>query len=282
VFVHHALLERAVQRAERIEELVAELLPALCRRLPESRRDDPEQVLRLLLVLPLLDLLAALMFVDRFQREVDVALVLVDLQDFADDLLALAHVVPDVLDPAAADLGDVDEAFLVLVFVERDERAEVLDVGHGTDDEFAFVGPVVPAPGGLRLRHYSRTPRISPRIAAFPPVGFATVAPQTWHKTVLAARSKTTCSLPQSSHLTRRHRLDLQLAMRVAERTVTANTLGHLHGEATEHRYRGELVFMGSWVRTRRISASQMIADSSPQNSKPPRGLFPSARNLDA
>src|SRR5438309_11543648 len=42
--------------------------------------------------------------------------------------------------------------------------------------------------------------------------------------------------------------LDLQLAMRVAERTVTANTLGHLHGGATERRYRGELVFMGSWV----------------------------------
>src|SRR5438445_590207 len=207
VFVHHARLECAVQRAERIEELVAELVPALRRRLPEARRDDPEQVLRLLLVLPLLDLLAALMFVDRFQREVDVALVLVDLQDFADDLLALAHVVADVLDPAAADLGDMDEAFLALVFVERDEGPEVLDVGHGTDDELALVGPVVPAPGGLRLRHYSRTPRISPRIAAFPPVGFATVAPQTWHKTVLAARSKTTCSLPQSSHLTRRNRL---------------------------------------------------------------------------
>src|SRR5437867_9078063 len=46
--------------------------------------------------------------------------------------------------------------------------------------------------------------------------------------------------------------LDLQLAMRVAERTVTANTLGHLHGEATERRYRGELVFMGSWVCARK------------------------------
>src|SRR5207245_828071 len=142
--------------------------------------------------------------VDVLPRDLDERL---DPGVLEDELLALADVVADVLDPAAADLGDMDEAFLALVLVERDEGPEVLDVGHGTDDELALVGPVVPAPGGLRLRHYSRTPRISPRIAAFPPVGFATVAPQTWHKTVLAARSKTTCSLPQSSHLTRRNRL---------------------------------------------------------------------------
>src|SRR5438309_1902260 len=116
-------------------------------------------------------------------------------------------VVPDVLDPARADLGDVDEAFLVLVLVQGDEGPEVLHVRHGADDEFALVGPLVRLPGRLRLGHYSRTPRISPRTAAFPPVGFATVAPQTWHNTVLAARSKTICSLPQSSHLTRRNRL---------------------------------------------------------------------------
>src|SRR2546426_8834524 len=74
---------------------------------------------------------------------------------------------------------------------------------------------------------------------------------------------------------------DLQLAMRVAERTVTANTLGHLHGGATERRYRGELVFMGSWVCARKISASQMIADSSPER-ETRRAIFRSARNLDA
>src|SRR5437899_3934266 len=170
-----------------------------------QRLDDA--VLRLLLVLPFLDLLAPLVLVDRLQREVDVALVRVDLEDLADDLLALAHVVPDVLDPARADLGDVDEAFLVLVLVQGDEGAEVLHVRHGADDEFALVGPLVRLPGRLRLGHYSRTPRISPRTTAFPPVGFATVAPQTWHNTVLAARSKTICSLPQSSHLTRRNRL---------------------------------------------------------------------------
>src|SRR5437867_4921248 len=59
--------------------------------------------------------------------------------------------------------------------------------------------------------------------------------------------------------------LDLQLAMRVAERTVTANTLGHLHGGATEHRYRGELVFMGSWVCARKIPRSQMGAENIPR-----------------
>src|SRR5207249_3494908 len=100
-----------------------------------------------------------------------------------------------------------DESFLVLVLVQGDEGPEVLHVRHGADDEIALVGPLVSAPGRLRFRHYSRTPRISPRTAAFPPVGFATVAPQTWHSTVLAARSKTICSLPQSSHLTRRNRL---------------------------------------------------------------------------
>src|SRR5467141_2365152 len=44
------------------------------------------------------------------------------------------------------------------------------------------------------------------------------------------------------------HPLDLELDVLVAERTVTADTLGHLHGGATEHRYRGELLFEGSWV----------------------------------
>src|SRR5213080_204372 len=207
VFLHHALLERAVQRAERVEEGVPELLPARFHGLAEARGDDPQEVLRLLLVLPLLDLLAPLMLVDGLEREVDVALVRVDLQDLADDLLTLAHVVADVLDPSRADLGDVDESFLVLVLVQGDEGPEVLHVRHGADDEIALVGPLVSAPGRLRFRHYSRTPRISPRTAAFPPVGFATVAPQTWHSTVLAARSKTICSLPQSSHLTQRNRL---------------------------------------------------------------------------
>src|SRR6266849_5916381 len=44
------------------------------------------------------------------------------------------------------------------------------------------------------------------------------------------------------------HPLDFELPVRVAEGTVTADTLGHLHGGATEHRYRGELLFEGSWV----------------------------------
>src|SRR6266566_4249075 len=205
--VHHALLERSVERTERIQQAVPELLPARFDGLAEARCDDPQEVLRLLLVLPFLNLLAALVLVDRLQREVDVAFVLVDLEDLADDLLTFAHVVADVLDPTRADLGDVDEALLVLVLVQGHEGPEVLHVRHGAHDEFALVRPLVLLAGRLRLGHYSRTPRISPRTTAFPPVGFATVAPHTWHSTVLAARSKTICSLPQSSHLTRRNRL---------------------------------------------------------------------------
>src|SRR5437879_5886700 len=44
------------------------------------------------------------------------------------------------------------------------------------------------------------------------------------------------------------HPLDFELSVRVAEWTVTAYTLRHLHGGATEHRYRGELLLEGSWV----------------------------------
>src|SRR5438093_756173 len=58
VFLHHALLERAVERAERVEEGVPELLPARFHGLAEARGDDSQEVLRLLLVLPLLGLLA--------------------------------------------------------------------------------------------------------------------------------------------------------------------------------------------------------------------------------
>src|SRR5216110_3691731 len=204
--VHDALLERPVEGAEGIEHVVSELLPTFVDGLAEARRDDGEEVLRLLLVLPFLDLLTALVLVDGLEGEVDVALLLVHLEDLGDDLLALADVVADVLDPPGADLRDVDEALLGLVLVQGDECAEVLHVRHGADDQVALVGPVVAARGGrLRLRHYSRTPRISPRIAAFPPVGFATVAPQTGQRTTLAARSNTICTLPQSSHLTRRN-----------------------------------------------------------------------------
>src|SRR6266581_102420 len=291
LLVHDALLERPVERAERIEQIVPELLPALRGRLAEPRRDDREEVLRLLLVLPLLDLLAALVFVDRLQGEVDVPLVLVDLEDLADDPRAFAHVVADVLDPAGADLRDVDEALLALVLVEGDERPEVLDVRHGAYDELAFVGPVVAAPRGLRrlrLRHYSRTPRISPRIAAFPPVGFATVAPHTWHRTTLAARSKTTCSLPQSSHLTRRNRLvgfgitcappRARPPARCAccRRGSNRGYVGASSWRAIGRRYRGEVVFESCWVRLGETRSRRPQPRSPP--SRPQCGRIPRAR----
>src|SRR5213594_1090702 len=46
--VHHALLEGAVERTERIEQAVPELLPARLDGLAEARRHDPQEVLRLL------------------------------------------------------------------------------------------------------------------------------------------------------------------------------------------------------------------------------------------
>src|SRR5256712_101156 len=203
VLVHHALLERAVEGAERVQELVPELLPQRVDRLPEALREDRQELLRLLLVLPLLDLLPLLVLVDRLQREVDVALLLVHAEDLADELLSLPHVVADVLDPAAGDLRDVDEPLLPVVLVEGAEGAEVLHVLDRADDELALLGPLVLTP---LPRLHSTAPRTSPRITAFPPVGFARVAPHTWHRTTLEGRSKTTCSLPQSAHLTLRNR----------------------------------------------------------------------------
>src|SRR5437899_10849958 len=100
VLVHHALLERAVQRAERVEEGVPELLPARFHGLAEARGDDPQEVLRLLLVLPLLDLLAPLMLVDGLEREGDLARLGVDRTGLADSLLTRQHSVADLFDPS--------------------------------------------------------------------------------------------------------------------------------------------------------------------------------------
>jgi len=66
-------------------------------------------------------------FVDVFDREIDLVRRLVDVEHLRDDRLSLADVVADVLDPAGGDLADVTEAALVLVLVEVDEDAEVGD-----------------------------------------------------------------------------------------------------------------------------------------------------------
>src|SRR5438046_3904383 len=102
--VHDALLERPVEGAEGIEQVVPELLPAFVDGLAEAPRDDGEEVLRLLLVLPFLDLLAALVLVDGLQGEIDVALLLVHLADRGAELLDLVAVGGDLLDPPGPDL----------------------------------------------------------------------------------------------------------------------------------------------------------------------------------
>src|SRR5207249_3402759 len=212
VYLHHALLERAVQRAERVEEGVPELLPARFHGLAEARGDDPQEVLRLLLVLPLLDLLAPLMLVDGLEREVDVALLGVDLQDLADDLLTLAHVVADVFDPSRADLGDVDESFLVLVLIQGDEGPEVLRA-----DARPLVG-LVAFPASEAEMDLLRGLLASLGLRA----GEAAVAGRDPPEPPLAR--------PEFRPRAVLHPLDLELDVLVAERTVTADTLGHLHG----------------------------------------------------
>src|SRR5207249_629968 len=212
VLVHHALLERAVQGAERIEDVVPEILPALVDRLAETLGHDPQKVLRLLLVLPFLDLLAALVLVDRLQREVDVSLLLVDLQDLADDLLAFADVVPDVLDPAGGDLRDVDEALLALVLVQGHERAEILRPVPGPLMGLVPLAAAEPQMDPFRrflaaLRLRTREAAISGGHAPEPPLPRPELRP----RTVLDP-------------------LHFELPVLVAERTITADTLRHLHG----------------------------------------------------
>src|SRR5947207_11382692 len=121
--VHDALLERPVEGAEGIEQVVSELLPAFVDGLAEAPRDDGEEVLRLLLVLPFLDFLAALVLVDGLQGQVDVALLLVHLEDFGDDLLALPDVIPEVLDAPRAALPEAEYARLCHLLAPGDECA---------------------------------------------------------------------------------------------------------------------------------------------------------------
>src|SRR5208283_6145931 len=103
-------------------------------------RDLLQEAHRPLLVLPRLDLLPALVVVDPLERKVDLRLRRVDAQNARDDLLTLADVVTDVLDPPRGHLGEMDERLPLRVLVQGDEGAEVPDRGHRTDDEFAFLG----------------------------------------------------------------------------------------------------------------------------------------------
>ena len=97
------------------------------------------RAVRALLVLPALDFFAALVIIDALERKVDLALDRVDLRTRGDDLLTLADVIADVLDPPCRDLGEVNERLTTPELVERDERAKVPDRGDGPDDQLSFL-----------------------------------------------------------------------------------------------------------------------------------------------
>src|SRR5712664_4088866 len=311
--VHHALLERAVERPEGIEEVVPELLPALIDRLPEALGHDREQVLRLLLVLPFLDLLAALVLVDRLEGEVDVPLVRVHLQDLADDLLALADVVPDVLDPAGGHLRDVDEALLALVLVQGHERAEVLHVRHDADDELAFLGPFVRSRRGRRRSARCHNPRTSrggtgcwasgslvdlhelELLRADPGalmglLAFAAAEPQMDPLrrllTTLGLRpreapvpgrdaAESSLSGPEFRPRSILHALDFELHVLVAEGTVTADTLGHLHGIEPNIEKEGIVLLKGCWPPVGSVSGCPPEPDRTRPRAHRPRRIAP-------
>ena len=102
---------------------------------------DAHPLVGFLLVLPLLDLLLALVLVDVLDGEVDLLRAGVDFEHLGDDRLSLADVVADVLDPAVGDLADVAETALVFVLFEVDEDPEVGYLVYFSDDEFTAVGP---------------------------------------------------------------------------------------------------------------------------------------------
>jgi hypothetical protein len=78
--------------------------------------------------------------IDCLEAQVNVAFLCVHAHDLEHETLLLTDVVANTLHPAGGDFTDVREAFLVLVFVQCDEGAEVLHLGDGADDQLAFFG----------------------------------------------------------------------------------------------------------------------------------------------
>jgi hypothetical protein len=70
---------------------------------------------------------------------------------------------------------------------------------------FSGASPLfLPSETALRFFSYSRVATLSPSIFALPPVGSASVAPQTLHVTLFVALLKSCCSFPHFKHLTRK------------------------------------------------------------------------------
>jgi hypothetical protein len=60
----------------------------------------------------------------------------VNVEDLADNLLTLADMVTDILDPACCNFRDGDEPLAATILIQRNERYEVLDVFNGADNKF--------------------------------------------------------------------------------------------------------------------------------------------------
>jgi len=89
---------------------------------------------------------SALVLVDVLFGKIDVATFTVDVENLADNLLALTDVVTDILDPAGCNFRDRDEPLSAVIFVKGNECDEILDIFYGADDKFRFLGP-------LSIRH---------------------------------------------------------------------------------------------------------------------------------
>ena len=109
------------------------------------------------------------MLVDIFEGEIDMAFLRIDVQYLADDLLSFPDMVSDVLNPAAGDLRDRDQPFLIVVLVKGDKGYKILYILDRARRQvrlfLATLSPALPA--------HSNADMISALISAFPPVGVA-------------------------------------------------------------------------------------------------------------
>ena len=163
------------------------------------------------------------MLVDVLFGKIDVTPAPVNVEDLADNLLALPDVVTDILDPAGCDFRDGDEPLPATILVKRYERDEILDIFYGTDYQFRFLWPLpvsFPAWNGS-LEFWGL---ISAFKFAFPPVGVARSRPQTTHLTVVLALEKIVCSLSQSGHFTFKKLLRFARASRTMFLTPSIRT----------------------------------------------------------
>jgi hypothetical protein len=78
---------------------------------------------------------------DGLDREVDPPSVAAHTDDFGDDALTDAQMVPDTANPAGGDLADEDESFALAVTIEVQVSAVLSNALDSTNQKFAFRWP---------------------------------------------------------------------------------------------------------------------------------------------